>query len=721
MQLMVNEQATTSSTRENSTPTTTPVHRAVTSGFEEEEEDILGAMGYVEESQMLTRTAHLFRSSSPAASQHCSQQSDLQITENQSPIKAHLGHNLTIPCVVSHASHQQLDLDLSRVGVRWTKRSSNGSESDVYKFIDLQPRPSRLGTFIETHALKRGDASLTIQHIQKTDEGEYTCIIIVTPNKALAKTDVKVLAQPAITLSTNEIIIDVGSEKTVTCEVSRYYPTEPKKIRWVRHSNVYRSKVLMDAETYFTVELENSDGSFNVTSLLSVKPISKEETGDTYSCIVNHITFEHEQSRDLTLTVKETTVSWHFLAGIMFGIFVVLIAAPALYLYFRRVPPKLSEIAGVNDLVHQNKSTLSCMISDFNPNNIKVFFYLKRVDDIEKYEIQSWQYPSLQDRQGQHRDTTDYPRLLEESLPLTQINNTLRLTEAELLKLKRSYFSFSCLCSANITPDKEKDEGAELTIEVKHVALKSTLVKCHNLKIDGDFLKLSTIIAPQYLTHNKKVTLTCSITKFNSGPLEITWRKEDLMKLKPNVTICDKGQVKDSKYVYKETQEVKDGRLHTYSSSLKFTPQVKDDHGRKYICRVKYAAINETSQSFLDIYARAAPAVEDIISRHTVCYVDQQMVLSCRILNFHPQDISIKWYKEEEELPPPDNDTRIGEDDGLYSVNSILRYRLKRDDCGKTLKCKVDHQCFPEPEVREWKIGDLRTNYVAEQYTMRYM
>ncbi|XP_072278346.1 natural cytotoxicity triggering receptor 3 ligand 1-like [Pyxicephalus adspersus] len=228
----------------------------------------------------------------------------IHIEKMPSPIKAQLGQNVTIPCLLTYDDNQELDLNLTTVGIRWSKITSRGSESNVYVFVNLGHEQYRPGSFIDGSQLKRGNASLTLQHLQKSDEGEYICTVISTPYLASAKAKVQLLAQPMVSLSSTQVIIEPGTENNVTCKVTQFYP-EAVQIRWKKYTKGSSIGLPVDRDIYFTGPEENSDGTFNATSLLTVRPSSLEEDGDVYSCTVTHMSFSHDETLVFILTVKE--------------------------------------------------------------------------------------------------------------------------------------------------------------------------------------------------------------------------------------------------------------------------------------------------------------------------------------------------------------------------------------------------------------------------------
>lgn len=109
-------------------------------------------------------------------------------------------------------------------------------------------------------------------------------------------------AMPIVTLSHYEVTIAPGNEQSVTCYVNKFYP-ESVKIRWEKHSASSESSAL-DRETCISVPTKTSDGTFNVTSLMSVKPSSVQEDGDQYFCIVSHRSMKNDHSESFTVKVK---------------------------------------------------------------------------------------------------------------------------------------------------------------------------------------------------------------------------------------------------------------------------------------------------------------------------------------------------------------------------------------------------------------------------------
>ncbi|KAM5138265.1 natural cytotoxicity triggering receptor 3 ligand 1-like [Mantella aurantiaca] len=227
---------------------------------------------------------------------------EIQMEKMPFSINASLGQNVTLPCVLAKSDNQKQELNLSNVDVRWMMISMDGSEINVYKRSNGKGDPIRQGSAIDDEELRRGNASLTLHHVQRSDEGNYTCKIFSASSKGTAEINLQLFAQPDVTLSTSKLTAELGDEKFVTCDVTGFYPKRVK-ISWRKFNASSNSWSLLDKKTFRSEPEENSDGSFNVSSLLVVAPRSSKEDGDLYACVVTHESLSHDQNSSITLEI----------------------------------------------------------------------------------------------------------------------------------------------------------------------------------------------------------------------------------------------------------------------------------------------------------------------------------------------------------------------------------------------------------------------------------
>ncbi|CAI9618186.1 unnamed protein product, partial [Staurois parvus] len=58
--------------------------------------------------------------------------------------------------------------------------------------------------------------------------------------------------------------------------------------------------------------------------------------------------------------------------------------------FVKKDPPTLSEITGNNELIDMNRTTLTCQIMDFKPNDIEIFVCMRRSEEQEMRTIYTW-------------------------------------------------------------------------------------------------------------------------------------------------------------------------------------------------------------------------------------------------------------------------------------------------------------------------------------------
>ncbi|CAI9546048.1 unnamed protein product, partial [Staurois parvus] len=220
----------------------------------------------------------------------------LRVTGKDVPTEALRGEDVTIPCLLSGVP---IPLNLEKISVVWTLRLQNGTEREVYGFHSYRHKSSRIGSHMNDKDLQQGNASLSIPNIQITDEGDYRCFVIFTPDAGSATSTLHVSVKPQTALSHDRQIED-GIKGSVHCEVNNFYP-EAVKIRWVKYSKSNSRNSSWDKDVSFTTPLGNSDGTFNVTSVLTVEPSTGPQPGDVLFCIVSHRSLEEEISLSFTM------------------------------------------------------------------------------------------------------------------------------------------------------------------------------------------------------------------------------------------------------------------------------------------------------------------------------------------------------------------------------------------------------------------------------------
>ncbi|XP_069821213.1 uncharacterized protein [Dendropsophus ebraccatus] len=380
----------------------------------------------------------------------------LEIRRMDSPIEKLQGHDIILPCLFY--GYEASPLDLSTVSVRWTLRTSEG-ERQVYWFnggIHFQNRPE---SHISESGLTGGDGSLYIYNLHPSDDGEYTCAVIVTPENAISKVTMEVSVVPTCTVSDPSLEMTPDTERSVTCHVSAFYP-EPVTIRWIKYSKVSSKNFKLDDRTYISIPIQNYDGTYNMKSLLSVRPMSTEEDGDVYSCVITHRTLKDDAlTCNLTISVHPLADNTVLITGAVLGILLLLLYY---FSHIRKAPPKVLDIAAP-ELIHGKQTTLTCHIVNFRPSDIEINLYLIR--DNEETLADTWP-------PRRNENDEEYPLLHHPLTLLPVISPSIN-------------GAFLCTCYIYIIPDIHVHDGAKLMLEVHHKALTSPIVKKLRMKVTG--------------------------------------------------------------------------------------------------------------------------------------------------------------------------------------------------------------------------------------------
>ncbi|XP_063800157.1 uncharacterized protein LOC134968591 isoform X2 [Pseudophryne corroboree] len=630
----------------------------------------------------------------------------LRVTMTKPLIGALREDNVTIPCDIS-------DVGAGRtIAVYWT-RIWNGSRHEVYHYAPKET-VFRAGSYVVESEIYRGNAELHIPRVQFSDEGDYTCTVIVTPNSVEGKATLQVSARPSVTLTPEDIIhVELGTERSVTCETTNFYP-QPVTIQWVRHNKGSPGCLALDRGTCTTDAVTNGDDTFSVTSHLTLYPSSMDDDGYRYSCIVTHRSLENGVVRNFTLTVTEREDNTGAVAGAVIGTLLsTLFLVSVVILYckrFKKDPPSLSEISGNEQIIDMARTTLTCQITGFRPNDIEISVCLRRGNTM--IVLHTWKSgnPVLPARMTRD-DSTGGDRVVigveeQQGLINGAANHQERPLQLELVPvIKTSRLgTSSCQCSIHITPSFA-DNGAELSVHVVHTALRSPISVQRTLNVIGVAPKLLKIVAPLHLTHNEMVTMTCPINGFKPKDVSITWlRKYENQETEVVTWDSNGNNILDDKHSHNLTEnEHDDDRSYSFLSALTLKASVSEDQGVQYICRTHHPATAQTAEKVLDMAVTARPVLDPI--QKTLS--GDQMDLSCRIHSFYPAQIQVTWYTEDGTVIPSHTSNALSEKKGLFYVTSTMKFHPTIKDVGKRFRCGVLHDSLVDCRSVKWRLSEL--------------
>ncbi|XP_069821093.1 uncharacterized protein [Dendropsophus ebraccatus] len=618
------------------------------------------------------------------------------------------------------------------INVHWT-RPVNGSKAEVYRYIPGRPEAFREGAYMEAESdIQRGNATLHLPRVQFSDEGEYTCTVLVTPESREGKSSLQVSAVPSAVLVPGDAIhVEVGSERSVACEVTTFYPKDIT-IQWVRYQKDSSVSAALQQRTCTGDPINNTDGTFNVTSHLTLYP-TMEDDGHRYSCVVRHRSLEQDLKKDFTLTVTEQEDnSGMVVTAVVLTLLSVTLLLFTVFLYnnvIKKDPPNLSEIFGNDQLIDMSRTTLTCHITSFRPNDLEISVGLKR-RGAEMMMIHTWRSrdadPSagerMEDNDGGGRVAVDIEqqRLMNGDVSHTQ--GPLQLNMRPIITPNRSgllrcvpwrrLHTYSGQCSLHITPSYWEDNEAEFSVHVSHPALAAAVSKKRTLRIIGVPPRLLKIVSPVYMTHQEPMTLTCPIIGFKPKPLHITWLKKDQKNQETEiVTWKSNEEAKKKDGVHNVTEDELDDKSYSFQSALIIRPHVTEDTVR-YVCRTYHPPTHTQAEQELELKVTAVPVLDPIKmtveKRHEGDKIREgdKITLSCKIHSFYPEPIDITWYKDGESMESTVTDLRA-DDSSLYQITSSMSYTTTMADRGKMFKCEVGHESTGAPRTATWTLEDI--------------
>ncbi|XP_068115977.1 uncharacterized protein [Hyperolius riggenbachi] len=649
----------------------------------------------------------------------------LRVTMKTSLVSALKGEDVTIPCDI-------INLDVSTgIAVYWTRRILNGIEEDVNIYDNGRVTMSRLGSYMVEREILKGNAELHIPGVEFSDNGEYTCTVYNTPKDTFGKVSLQVNAVPSCIVP-KDMNIELGSEKTAKCEVHGFYP-QNITIRWE-----LKRKGSFDCEqlqmwTCVKSTVINPDGTYSVTSLLTLTP-EKQDDGNKYSCVVSHRSLQSDIIKSFILTVTEREDNTERIIAAVVSFFIILIIL-VLGLWLsckmaKKDPPTLSPISGNDELTDMNKTTLTCQIMKYRPDDITVSVRLRRCgqpgETIHTWKSRDHTATAMLTTDGANMVVNvdeesmlmngavrqeDSPLQLEVAHQITCNDRPVHLKTGVLNRWRRRIFgTFCCQCFLSITPSYDMDNGAELSILVTHPALTSVKSVQKVLKVTGVPPVLKMILAPKCQKYKEKSTLTCQISEFKPRALSIIWLRRDKNDQESELISWNSGRqiIHNGKYTFELNQEEHHDKSYSIVNSLIMKSAETSDDGITYICRAHHPATQKAIEEEHTVKVIAAPVLEAIEKKQEVVYANEKLDLSCRIHSFYPSLITVTWYSvDEKSMPSVTSEPLLDPSTGLYHVTSKPSYTPTIKDEGKSLRCAVQHESLTKPKYVNWTLKDL--------------
>ncbi|XP_078076918.1 uncharacterized protein LOC144498906 [Mustelus asterias] len=632
----------------------------------------------------------------------------LEVTIFANPKSVLVNEDISLEC--KFTGYDAAGFSLDNVGVQWI--GPNGQ--DIYVFNGGIASPKRNGAKMSTADLQKGDASLHLLDIQLTEEGQYTCIVFVTPEKVEKKSGLEVSARPAVSLSTEQINILIGSEGTLSCDVTGFYPKQHELVwQYIPNTESKKPKELKD-KICTGATTPSNNGTFSVSSRIRIVPTLYDD-GDVYRCLVTHRSARPDGiSQESTLKVEEPK-EYSAVPAVVTSIIVTLLVCAASVLAailywrkFRGVPPEIT-VSKPSIIRHLEEATISYQVLRFRPREITIYLLMKRMGHQTGRKIFEWQ--SSENRTSSApRDTTNEVQLL--------INGNERdpsFPSWQPVFSDNGDGTFKVQGDIKMYPDVFKDNEAELILHVHHKTCAQPAVKSMTLDVRGVPPKVSNIVVPLHTHHNELVALTCSINGFKPRPLTIIWQQmrmnsglKEIVRLDQNnrtIVAPDHGMMRKCDHQISEVEY--EDKSYGITSILIIMPDILQDQGTKYICEVQHECTKSVERKEITLNVTAPPKL-DIITSTEKTIAGEPMTLYCRIHSFYPKIISVTWLKSGEIMTEESEESEptLGSD-GLYCLTSSVKSLPTRADVEKTYTCQVEHESLIKPSEVNWVLDRL--------------
>ncbi|XP_030044122.1 tapasin-related protein isoform X2 [Microcaecilia unicolor] len=221
-------------------------------------------------------------------------------------IRTQLGNTVKLDCGLKLSAADV-------VSVEWW-RQHKGSGRSIYMYQPGTANRETTGPWMDIQNLQdSGDASLFIEGLGVKDEGTYICLVSTTHYNAQQIIQVLVIEPPKVKLYSTPSH-EGSSRSLLTCEINNYYPLDVH-VKWGQKVPENEGKLIEISESYSTSHRENHDGTFTVSSIVSVTVPSPEERGTTYTCSVSHVSLQVPITASLHLASADVE-SFIGLAGV---------------------------------------------------------------------------------------------------------------------------------------------------------------------------------------------------------------------------------------------------------------------------------------------------------------------------------------------------------------------------------------------------------------------
>ncbi|XP_068102586.1 uncharacterized protein [Hyperolius riggenbachi] len=541
-----------------------------------------------------------------------------------SPQRALITEDKTLNCTFS--VEKQL-LNLNFLAVRWTFQGRVILRYDKTGVSSKDPR-----IYFSKEALGHGDASIRVSNVTISDGGIYKCLVTYTPDEKETEISLEVQAKPSAPIPKTSV--KENTENTLTCMATGFFPPDIG-ITWLREGEVLANQLMGKPE-------KNSDGTYQVTSTVTITPNGDEEQNRIYSCRIQHASLQHPMQEDFKLSYEEESSTVPIVAGIVVVAFIGIVAAVIFIIMQKRLKSKkamktliVNDIEGPSKLIAGKEVVLSCTAPNFTET------------------------PSVTWLEKRGGDTKEIPESpggdMEEEERLLETQQYVVTSEQDGLKYKSSL---------KFTPDIAKHKGVTLICRYT----------CGKEKIEKTFPCTPLYATPQLLQPITRSLFVSGELRY-SVTLERFYPRDIAVRWTSVLGESEKGLTSTAILT-----DCLDG-THSACSEVEIPEDLLKDP--KFRVRVSWEHGSQDTPEYKDLSIRDkeylwTPVVEQIQTPQL--FHNTPATLTCDISEYFPDNITVTWLrrnKDSEKISKKDSE-EISKKNRKKSSGEIIKQDSKK-------------------------------------------
>ncbi|XP_019724581.1 tapasin-related protein isoform X2 [Hippocampus comes] len=159
--------------------------------------------------------------------------------------------------------------------------------------------------------VSEGNASVTLNNIQVTDEGAYICSVTIGPYHGQQVVNLQVVQAPSVSFSEEKLILKGNTAQTLRCHCRQYYPLDVQ-VEWLSQSPTDEEPAIFADQGSLSSHRKHGDGTYSLSSHLVVPP--DVVPGTRITCRVSHVALDAPVSVSMLVEHLEEDGYWWVLS-----------------------------------------------------------------------------------------------------------------------------------------------------------------------------------------------------------------------------------------------------------------------------------------------------------------------------------------------------------------------------------------------------------------------